>query len=95
MTHLSDTLLEVSSTSPQAGLLVVGEVYHPGWSATVDGLPATVHRVDYALRGVAVPGGTHRVELRYTPPGDLVGRCISLLALVAALAGLAWRARQP
>jgi hypothetical protein len=75
------------------GLLILSEVYYPGWEATVDGQRADLVRADGILRGVALPAGSHRVEVRYAPGSLAWGLWISALALAASvLAGIAgWR----
>jgi hypothetical protein len=55
---------------------------------------APLFRVDHLLRGVAVPAGSHRVVMRYEPPGWAVSvpvtRGAFLLWLgLAAVAGVA------
>ncbi|MBN1953752.1 MAG: YfhO family protein [Anaerolineae bacterium] len=80
--------LEVAAAAP--GLLVLSEPYYPGWRATVDGEPLPLLQVDYALRGVCVPAGEHRIVLTFLPPSLLIGLAVSLLALL--LVGWAgWR----
>jgi hypothetical protein len=60
------------------GLLVVANTWMPGWSATVDGAPATVHRGNHCQQVVALPApGRHEVVLRYVPPGLAAGRAVS------------------
>ncbi|HWH31470.1 MAG TPA: YfhO family protein [Egibacteraceae bacterium] len=44
-----------------------------GWTATVDGRPATVVRVNHLFTGVVVPRGVHTVELRYRAPLTAAG----------------------
>ncbi|NIV28129.1 MAG: YfhO family protein, partial [Anaerolineae bacterium] len=66
------------------GLLVVSQPFYPGWSATVDGEPAPIHRVDYLLQGVQVQAGSRRVELSYRL--SPVPAFISLIFLVACVA---------
>jgi hypothetical protein len=77
---------QVNATRP--ALLVLTDVYYPGWKATVDGRGAKIERVDYLLRGVRVPAGAHRVELRYEPASWRAGWIVSAFALLA-IAGLA------
>jgi len=79
-------LLEASADGP--ALLVLGDAYAPGWTALVDGSPAPVIPVDLMLRGVVVPAGRHRVELRYLPPGFAWGCGLALLGLL--LTGKRW-----
>jgi hypothetical protein len=81
------------------GWLVTAQPWYPGWSAQIDGAPASVEAVDGALVGVELPSGTHRVSLDYRPAGFDVGLLISMAASVVLLV-LWWsersdRPRQP
>jgi uncharacterized membrane protein YfhO len=49
----------------EAGLLVVSQVFYPGWRATVDGQTVPIHRADQLLQGLRMNAGAHRVELSY------------------------------
>ena len=80
--------VEVETESEAAALLVVSETFYPGWEATVDGEPAKIFNTDFLLRGVAVPAGRHRVEMRYHAPAARYGALLSLATLLL-LAGLA------
>jgi len=70
-----------------AGLLVLSEMYYPGWAATVNGKAARIYNVDGALRGIAVSGGPNKVELVYSPSSFRAGAALSLLTLVCVLSG--------
>ncbi len=59
------------------GLLVLGEVYAPDWTATLDGEPTAIFPTDVALRGVYMPWGTHTIELTYQPKRVYAGLLIS------------------
>ena len=80
-------------------LLVVSEVYYPGWTATVNGQPARISRVDGILRGIVVPRGDSQVSLRYRPASVYIGGALSVTAfgagLVAAICLWLIRRRQP
>jgi uncharacterized membrane protein YfhO len=56
---------------------VLSEIYDPGWHAYLDGKSVPIYLVDYVLRGISVPGGSHRVALRYEPPLLRAGMIIS------------------
>jgi membrane protein YfhO len=68
------------------GLVVLNDALMDGWSVTVDGHPAPALHVNDLMRGVIVPGGTHRIVWRYTVPGLRVGAVLSLLTALALLA---------
>ena len=77
------------------GLLVLSEVYSPGWKAYVDGHQVPIVATNYVLRGVAVPAGSHTVELRYEPDSLRIGLWISsitAIALVGVALLAAWQA---
>ena len=77
--------VEVKTASVAPAILVLGENHYPGWRAYVDGKSVDVMRVNYNLRGVAVPAGNHLVEFVYRPKSVLAGLVISLLTVVLLL----------
>ncbi|HVM01845.1 MAG TPA: YfhO family protein [Acidimicrobiales bacterium] len=84
--------VSVAARARGPAVLVVSDTWFPGWQATVDGEAAPVLEVDHALRGVAVPAGEHRVELRFRPASFRAGAALSVataLAVGVAAAGVA------
>jgi hypothetical protein len=65
--------LEVETTTDSPGMLILSEVFYPGWTCTVDGVPTKIYRADAVLRGVPVGAGTHRVSMRYRPASVMWG----------------------
>ena len=53
--------------SGKGGVLVFSEIFYPGWTATVDGEPVELGRVDYVLRAMNVKPGRHEVVLSFFP----------------------------
>ena len=47
--------------------MVFSEIYYPGWTATIDGQPAELGRVNYILRALRVQAGKHTVVLDFHP----------------------------
>ena len=72
----------VDATARRASALVLTDVQYPGWTARLDGREVDLRRVDWVLRGVALPPGRHTVELRYEPASWRAGWVVSLLALL-------------
>jgi hypothetical protein len=86
----------IEAETPRAGVLVVAEVYYPGWAVKVDGQPAPLLRADYALRGVALPAGRHTVEMTYHNRAAWGGIWLSVAGLTLfALLALYLRRRVP
>lgn len=76
----------ISVDAPDGGLLVVGERWHRGWRATVDGAPAQTLVADAVLMAVAVPPGSREVRLQFVHPLVRGSMAVSALAALAALA---------
>ncbi len=79
----------IRATATARSLVVLTDDFYPGWSATVDGHPATVQRVDYLLRGVSVGAGTHTIVFSYRPTSWTLSWIISALTALALLAAVA------
>jgi hypothetical protein len=84
----SDSLvLETTTTAP--GFLVISEMFEPGWQASVDGRDVDILPTNHILQGIALPEGSHTIELRYEPVALRAGLAISGLAIFACVASLA------
>lgn len=85
-----DTLL-LETEAPDRAFVVVADTHFPGWRATVDGAPVTIHRVNHMVRGVRVPAGKHRLEMVYVPEGWARSVPVTRAGMGAwALAALGW-----
>lgn len=78
--------------SDKGGILVFSEIYYPGWTATVDGQPVEIGRVNYVLRAINIKSGAHKVELSFFPKTvdntetiAYIASAILLLVLILAL----------
>jgi uncharacterized membrane protein YfhO len=74
--------LVIETAADTASVLVVSEINYPGWTATVDGEKAQIHAADFLLRGIVLPAGSHRIEMRYTAPAARNGAMISILTVL-------------
>jgi hypothetical protein len=85
--------LTIETNASMPTVLVVSEVFYPGWEATVDGQRARILLTDYLLRGVALPAGAHKIEMNYRAPAARNGAIITVLTLLL-LGGLEVWARR-
>lgn len=74
----------------EPGLLVLSDVYYPGWKAFVDGKESRIYRANYVMRGVPLSRGRHTVEFRYAPLSFKIGAIISLAAIASVVGFLLW-----
>ena len=64
---------------------VFSEVYYDkGWNAFIDGKKSDYCKVDYVLRGMAIPAGDHAIEFRFEPGSFKTGETISWIASIMA-----------
>jgi hypothetical protein len=93
ISHYDNHRVTVETDADGRRLLVLRDVYYPGWVATIDGAPAPIHLANVAFRAVSVPAGRHRVEFVYQPASFRYGLIGSAVG-VAALLGMVLRPRQ-
>jgi len=86
--------------SGKGGVLVFSEIYYPGWTATIDGEPAELGRVDYILRALQVKPGKHEVVLSFFPKSVDITETIAytayaiLLLVLIGTAVMYWRKKK-
>ncbi len=62
LTRYEPQRIALTTHHPQPGFLVLSEIYYRGWEVWVDGKRTPIERVNYLLRGLAVPPGDHQIE---------------------------------
>ena len=81
--------LQYTVNSKNGGVVVFSEIYYPGWTATIDGQPAELGRVNYILRAVSVKPGKHTVVLDFHPTSISTTETIAYIAIVILLLAIA------
>ena len=77
--------LEIETNASEPTVLVVSEMFYPGWVATVDGQPQRILLADFLLRGISLPAGKHTISMRYTAPAARYGAIISIVTLIGLI----------
>jgi hypothetical protein len=62
-----NTEITIAVDAPGGGILVLNDVWHPWWRATVDGRPADILKANVLFRAVVVPPGRHEVRFSFHP----------------------------
>jgi hypothetical protein len=57
----------LEADSPDGGWVVLNDLWHRWWFASVDGQPAEMLRANVLFRAVAVPPGRHTVRFQFRP----------------------------
>jgi hypothetical protein len=65
--HYRNTDIEIEADAPDGGFIVLNDVWHPWWRATVDGKPADILKANVLFRAVVVPPGKHVVRFTFHP----------------------------
>lgn len=86
LTSYAPNELHYSAESNGGGLCVFSEIYYPGWTATIDGQPAELGRVNYVLRALRIPNGKHEVVLEFRPATVTATEAIAYAAIALILA---------
>lgn len=63
----ANTRIEIEADSSDGGHVVLNDVWHPWWTAEIDGRRVPVVRANVLFRAVAVPPGRHRVTFTFRP----------------------------
>ena len=63
----ANTEIVVEVTAPLDEILVLNDVWHPWWRATVDGVETEILKANVIFRAVVVPRGRHIVRFSFHP----------------------------
>lgn len=75
--------LTYHAESKNGGVAVFSEVYFPwGWEATIDGNPAPIGRVNYVLRALRIPAGSHTVTFTFEPKSVTVTETLAYISII-------------
>jgi len=77
---------EFRSLTSGPSILVLSQIYYPGWKAAIDGKEVPVEEVDFALMGVAAPGGEHTIQFYFQPRSFWTGTLLSSISLLVFVA---------
>jgi hypothetical protein len=83
--------LDVDMQTP--GLVLLSDLWDPGWRAELDGAACPTYRMDVALRGFPVPSGKHQIVCRYEPQSVRTGFRAAAAGVVVLLLWTIWKVR--
>jgi hypothetical protein len=95
LVYNDNDIIEYRSSSKSNEYAVFSEIYYDaGWVATIDGKESPIIRTNYALRGLEVPAGDHKIVFEFKPKSvansqtAAIGSSVLIwLLLIGAVAG--------
>jgi hypothetical protein len=79
------SVVKIKAEMKSSGLLILTDLWYPGWKAYVDGKQKDILRTDYIFRGVLLDKGEHEVIFKYDPLLIKIGIAISSISFVLVL----------
>jgi uncharacterized membrane protein YfhO len=67
LTRYTNTEVDIDVEAPSGGILLLNDVWHPWWRATVDGEPREILKADVIFRAVSVAPGRHMIRFTFRP----------------------------
>lgn len=89
VTLWKDTRIKGTISAAAKGTMFTSIPYDQGWKIWVDGIPVAGIRTMDAFLGIPLEAGDHEIELKYTPPGLVLGTLLTGTSILL-LAGMTW-----
>jgi len=77
----------------ETALLVLSDIVYPGWKGYVDGESVPIYKTNGIFRGIVVPPGDHRVDMRFRPTSLRIGLGLALMAGIGLIVGIWMKTR--
>ncbi|MCZ8187320.1 MAG: hypothetical protein O9308_13135 [Beijerinckiaceae bacterium] len=84
LTRYGHAVIDIRVEAPGGGMLVLNDVWHPWWSAEIDGVPARILRANGIFRAVILPAGARQVTFRFEPVRGLIRGMLAKRGLAGA-----------
>lgn len=81
----NSNIVKIDCNCLQPALLILTDIYYPGWNAYVDGQKTEIQRANFVFRGIKLQAGKHQVVFKYEPNSFTIGASLfAVFALIAA-----------
>jgi hypothetical protein len=84
----------VSVSTSRRGLLVLSDLFYPGWRAWAGGQEVEIHRANYLFRAVEVEAGQTEVRFVYEPESFWYGWVVAGCTLALLVGASSWHRRR-
>jgi uncharacterized membrane protein YfhO len=87
--------VELDASLAKPGLVILADIFYPGWKLTIDDKPAPIYRANRMMRAAAVEAGDHHLVYTYEPRSFYAGSIVSIAALAGLLGLCVYFSRRP
>jgi hypothetical protein len=77
----STVVLNTKTQNP--ALLIISDLFYPGWKAFIDGKECPIFRADCLFRAVLIPAGKHQILFAYYPLSFGIGAALFVITIIA------------
>jgi hypothetical protein len=84
ISRYENTRIDIDVEVAEPGFVVLNDIWHPWWFATVDGQPAKIHKANVLFRAVVVGPGRHAIRFEFAPVAGALQELRSKLSVYRA-----------
>ncbi len=89
----SNAAVTLEIDNPDGGWVILNDIWHPWWFATMDGAATPLLRANGLFRAVAAPPGRHSIKMTFEPVRGALGQFVDAFGLRSRLRDEAARAK--
>ncbi|MFV2016820.1 MAG: YfhO family protein, partial [Candidatus Heimdallarchaeota archaeon] len=93
LAQANPNIIQIVVSTPTDSILVLSDLWFPGWSAYLDGIEIEIYRANYLLRALPIPPGSHTVEFKYRPLSFTIGASLTTITLIS-MGFVLWKTRR-
>lgn len=88
ITKYDEALIEADISASGKNFVFIGNTYHPGWKAYIDGEKTEVYKANHGYLGIVVPKGNHKIKLAFAPESFFISKNLALILSSLVILGL-------
>lgn len=88
ITKYDEALIEADVLASGKNFVFIGNTYHPGWKAFINGEKTEVYKANHGYLGILVPKGNHKIKLEFAPESFFIAKNLALVLSSLVILGL-------
>ena len=88
--HYSPNRIIIKTELTKPGVLILSEIYFPGWRALDNGKEISLFRMNYVLRGIILSEGKHEIEIFFMPTYFNLVKTVSISSFLISFIFMAY-----